>query len=204
MLRGRRAVGHRISPTSSAAWRRSWTRSAPARFPWSVDLEDVHLNIEKTADRAGRRRRQAAAHRALAQRPGRDRRAPVAARPRSTRSTLLIRALQTQLVDLAEQHADTVMPGFTHLQVAQPVSFGHHLLAYYEMLKRDRERLADCRRRVEPAAAGRRRACRHDLSDRPRAGGARARLRRRVRSTRWTRSPIATSPSNSRRRRRCS
>jgi argininosuccinate lyase len=52
------------------------------------------------------------------------------------------------LVDLAEQHADTIMPGFTHMQVAQPVTFGHHLLAYFEMLKRDAERLLDCRRRV--------------------------------------------------------
>src|SRR5205814_7475087 len=61
---------------------------------------------------------------------------------------LLVRALQLQLVELADRHADTVMPGFTHLQVAQPVTFGHHLLAYYEMLERDRARLSDCRRRV--------------------------------------------------------
>src|SRR5207248_4011498 len=52
------------------------------------------------------------------------------------------------LVDQAEKHAATVMPGFTHLQVAQPVTFGHHLLAYFEMLERDRARLSDCRRRV--------------------------------------------------------
>ena len=58
----------------------------------------------------------------------------MAARARSTSIDGLLRALQRQLLDLAEQHADTVMPGFTHLQVAQPVSFGHHLLAYYEML----------------------------------------------------------------------
>jgi len=66
----------------------------------------------------------------------------------------LLRGLQRKLVDLAEAHADTVMPGFTHLQVAQPVSFGHHLLAYYEMLRRDRARLADCRRRVNQLPLG--------------------------------------------------
>ena len=66
----------------------------------------------------------------------------------------LLRELQRKLVDLAEPHADTVMPGFTHLQVAQPVSFGHHLLAYYEMLRRDRARLADCRRRVNQLPLG--------------------------------------------------
>jgi argininosuccinate lyase len=65
-----------------------------------------------------------------------------------------MRALQSALVELAAQHVDTVMPGFTHLQVAQPVSFGHHLLAYYEMLKRDRARLADCRTRVNRLPLG--------------------------------------------------
>jgi len=65
-----------------------------------------------------------------------------------------LRACQTSLVDLAEQHTDTVMPGFTHLQVAQPVTFGHHLLAYFEMLARDAERMADCRRRVNRLPLG--------------------------------------------------
>jgi argininosuccinate lyase len=64
------------------------------------------------------------------------------------------RALQLALVDLADAHAATVMPGFTHLQVAQPVTFGHHLMAYYEMLKRDRERFADCRRRANRLPLG--------------------------------------------------
>jgi argininosuccinate lyase len=65
-----------------------------------------------------------------------------------------IKACQTSLVDLAEQHAGTVMPGFTHLQVAQPVTFGHHLLAYFEMLARDAERMTDCRRRVNRLPLG--------------------------------------------------
>ena len=62
----------------------------------------------------------------------------------------------------------TIMPGFTHLQTAQPVTFGHHLLAYVEMFARDRDRLVDCRKRAEPPAARRGGAGRHQLSDRPR------------------------------------
>jgi argininosuccinate lyase len=65
-----------------------------------------------------------------------------------------IAALQKSLLDLAERHAGTVMPGFTHLQVAQPVTFGHHLMAYFEMFARDRERLADCRKRVNRLPLG--------------------------------------------------
>jgi argininosuccinate lyase len=66
----------------------------------------------------------------------------------------LLRDLQAALLDLAETHADTPLPGFTHLQVAQPVTFGHHLLAYVEMLFRDRERLADGRRRINRLPLG--------------------------------------------------
>jgi argininosuccinate lyase len=66
----------------------------------------------------------------------------------------LIRDVQKALLDQAEEHAATVMPGFTHLQVAQPVTFGHHLLAYFEMLERDRQRLAECRGRVNRLPLG--------------------------------------------------
>src|SRR5690606_14311034 len=65
-----------------------------------------------------------------------------------------IRQLQVSLLDLAEQHADTIMPGFTHLQVAQPVTFGHHLLAYFEMLERDAGRFADARKRINRLPLG--------------------------------------------------
>ncbi|MEO8628540.1 MAG: argininosuccinate lyase [Betaproteobacteria bacterium] len=122
-------------------------------FPWSVDLEDVHLNIEKRLTDligdAGKRLH-----------TGRSRNDQVATDIRLWLRTAiddidrLIALLQMELIGLAEQHADTIMPGFTHLQVAQPVSFGHHLLAYYEMLKRDRARLADCRRRVNQLPLG--------------------------------------------------
>jgi argininosuccinate lyase len=65
-----------------------------------------------------------------------------------------LQKLQTSLLDLAEKHYDTVMPGFTHLQVAQPVTFGHHLMAYYEMLKRDAARFVDCRKRINRLPLG--------------------------------------------------
>ena len=122
-------------------------------FVWSLDLEDVHLNIEKRLTTlvgdAGKRLH-----------TGRSRNDQVATdvrlylRHAIDELLLLITALQTALVDLAAGHTNTIMPGFTHLQVAQPVSFGHHLMAYFEMLKRDAERLSDCRRRVNRLPLG--------------------------------------------------
>ena len=85
--------------------------------------------------------------------------------------------LQVALAEKALAHAGTVMPGFTHLQPAQPVTFGHHLLAYVEMLARDRGRLADARKRLERIPARRRRAGRNFIPDRPRGDRRRARLR---------------------------
>lgn len=123
------------------------------KIEWSLDLEDVHMNIErrltdKIGD-AGKRLH-----------TGRSRNDQVATdirlwlRDQITDIQTLIQDLQTALVELAEQHADVVMPGFTHLQVAQPVSFGHHMLAYVEMLGRDFERMADCRKRVNRMPLG--------------------------------------------------
>jgi argininosuccinate lyase len=128
---------------------------AAGRFRWSLDAEDVHLNIERRlidiAGQAGKRLHTA-----------RSRNDQVATDVRLwLRDAIdeiadLMRKVQKALVDQAEKHAATVMPGFTHLQVAQPVTFGHHLLAYFEMLERDRLRLADCRKRVNrlPLGAG--------------------------------------------------
>ncbi len=122
-------------------------------FVWSLDLEDVHLNIEKRltdlVGDAGKRLHTA-----------RSRNDQVATDIRLYLRAAIdhivhqIRALQGALLDLAEQHADTVMPGFTHLQVAQPVTFAHHLMAYYEMLARDASRYADCRKRVNRLPLG--------------------------------------------------
>lgn len=120
---------------------------------WSLDLEDVHMNIErrltdKIGD-AGKRLH-----------TGRSRNDQVATdirlwlRDEITVIQDLIQGLQASLLDLAEQNVDVVMPGFTHLQVAQPVSFGHHMLAYVEMLGRDFERMVDCRKRVNRMPLG--------------------------------------------------
>ena len=116
-------------------------------FEWSIEAEDVHLNIERRLTAlvgdAGKRLHTA---RSRNDQVATDVRLWLRAAIDDIRA--LLRDLSGALVDLAEKHAATPMPGFTHLQVAQPVTFGHHLLAYYEMLKRDRERLADCRKRV--------------------------------------------------------
>lgn len=123
------------------------------KFEWLLDLEDVHLNIEKRlTDKigdAGKRLH-----------TGRSRNDQVATDVRlwlrgvSDEVLLGITKLQTSILDLAEQHFDTIMPGFTHLQVAQPVTFGHHLMAYFEMLKRDAERFADARKRINKLPLG--------------------------------------------------
>lgn len=122
-------------------------------FEWLLDLEDVHLNIEKRlTDKigdAGKRLH-----------TGRSRNDQVATDVRlwlrATIDDVLagIHKLQSAILDFAEQHTDTIMPGFTHLQVAQPVTFGHHLMAYYEMLKRDAERFADARKRMNKLPLG--------------------------------------------------
>ena len=122
-------------------------------FTWSIDLEDVHLNIEKRLTElvgdAGKRLHTA-----------RSRNDQVATDIRLWLRGVIdeileaLDALQQALLEVAERNADKIMPGFTHLQVAQPVTFGHHLLAYVEMFARDAERMADCRRRVNRLPLG--------------------------------------------------
>ncbi|MBB5320874.1 argininosuccinate lyase [Marinobacter oulmenensis] len=123
------------------------------RFEWSVSLEDVHMNIEAAlTDRIGITGKKL--------HTGRSRNDQVATDIRLyLRDEIDVIAeelnrLQNGLLDLAEREADTIMPGFTHLQTAQPVTFGHHLLAWYEMLVRDGERLQDCRKRVNVMPLG--------------------------------------------------
>jgi len=123
------------------------------QFEWLLDLEDVHLNIEKRlTDKigdAGKRLH-----------TGRSRNDQVATdvrlwlRASADQVIVALKKLQLSLLDLAEAHFDTVMPGFTHLQVAQPVTLGHHLMAYVEMLSRDAQRFADCRRRINRLPLG--------------------------------------------------
>jgi len=123
------------------------------RFDWRVDLEDVHMNIESrliaAIGDAGKRLH-----------TGRSRNDQIATdirlwlRGEIDGLVELLRALQLALVGLAEKHAETIMPGFTHLQVAQPVTFGHHVMAYVEMLARDEARMVDCRKRVNRSPLG--------------------------------------------------
>jgi argininosuccinate lyase len=116
-------------------------------FAWSVALEDVHMNIEaRLIDRIGETGKKL--------HTGRSRNDQVATDLRlylreeiDVLSSELTR-LQAALLELAEREIDTILPGFTHLQVAMPVSFGHHLLAWIEMLERDHQRLQECRQRV--------------------------------------------------------
>ena len=146
-------VSHADAAAISAGLHQIAGEIAGGTFPFSRALEDIHMNIEArlkeiVGDAAGR------LHTA------RSRNDQVA-----TDFKLWVRdaldALDAELLDLgrafverAEEHADTVMPGFTHLQSAQPFTFGHHMLAYVEMIARDRGRLADARRRMNTSPLG--------------------------------------------------
>jgi argininosuccinate lyase len=121
--------------------------------PEHIELEDIHMQVETRlreliGDAAGR------LHTA------RSRNDQVATdfrlwvREACHEMDRALKALQVALVDRADQNADSIMPGFTHLQVAQPVTLGHHLMAYYEMAKRDRSRFADCARRLNRSPLG--------------------------------------------------
>ena len=123
------------------------------RFEWKLDLEDVHLNIEARLTQlvgdAGKRMH-----------TGRSRNDQVATdvrlwlRGEIDLITALLATLQQALLDLAAQHTQTILPGFTHLQVAQPVSFAHHVLAYVEMFARDAERMREVRARTNRLPLG--------------------------------------------------
>ena len=122
-------------------------------FAWSTELEDVHMNIEaRLTDRIGNTGKKL--------HTGRSRNDQVATDIRlylREQITLLareLRRLQEGLLEVAEREAETIMPGFTHLQTAQPVTFGHHLLAWVEMLMRDQARLEDCYQRVNVMPLG--------------------------------------------------
>ncbi|NLC20394.1 MAG: argininosuccinate lyase, partial [Halomonadaceae bacterium] len=122
-------------------------------FQWSVQLEDVHMNIEaRLTEKIGITGKKL--------HTGRSRNDQVATDIRLFLRDEIdvveaeLKRLREGLIALAEREADTIMPGFTHLQTAQPVTFGHHLLAWHEMLARDHERLLDCRKRVNVMPLG--------------------------------------------------
>ncbi len=146
-----------ISPADYASIRSGMatiTREIEAgTFEWKLDLEDVHLNIEARLTQlvgdAGKRLH-----------TGRSRNDQIATdvrlwlRDEIDLISALFSQLQTALLEIADSNADVIMPGFTHLQVAQPVTFGHHMLAYVEMFSRDAERLQDVRKRVNRLPLG--------------------------------------------------
>jgi len=123
------------------------------KFDWSIAREDVHMNIEarltELAGDAGKRLH-----------TGRSRNDQVATDIRLYLREQIdfiineIKRLQNGILDVAEREADTIMPGFTHLQVAQPVTFGHHVMAWYEMLERDASRFVDCQQRMNFSPLG--------------------------------------------------
>jgi argininosuccinate lyase len=126
---------------------------ASGQFVWSIKQEDVHMNIEaRLTDLIG------IAGKKL--HTGRSRNDQVATdirlylRSEIQHISAQLTRLQHAILNLAEQHFDTIMPGFTHLQVAQPITFGHHLMAWFEMLSRDAERLQDCLKRVNVLPLG--------------------------------------------------
>jgi len=130
-----------------------WSEIESGQFEWKLDLEDVHLNIEARLTQlvgdAGKRLH-----------TGRSRNDQVATdvrlwlRGETDLIIDLLNDLQKSLVEVAEHNVEVILPGFTHLQVAQPVSFAHHLLAYVEMFSRDAERFADVRRRTNRLPLG--------------------------------------------------
>ena len=122
-------------------------------FQWSVALEDVHMNIEaRLTELIGEAGKKLHTARSRNDQVATDLRLWL--REEIDHILAELGRLQSALLDLAEAEAETIMPGFTHLQVAQPVTFGHHMLAWFEMLQRDRERLLDCRRRVNVMPLG--------------------------------------------------
>ncbi|OHX37322.1 argininosuccinate lyase [Methylomonas sp. LWB] len=122
-------------------------------FVWSIKQEDVHMNIEaRLTDLIGIAGKKLHTGRSRNDQVATDIRLYL----RDEVDVILgqLRRLQTALLDLAEREAATIMPGFTHLQVAQPVTFGHHLMAWFEMLSRDVERFQDCRKRINVMPLG--------------------------------------------------
>ncbi len=123
------------------------------KFQWSVDLEDVHMNIEarliQLCGEVGKKLH-----------TGRSRNDQVATdirlylRDKSQEVLEQIKTFQQSLLTLAKEHTETIMPSFTHLQAAQPISFAHHLMAYFSMLERDYERLEDCLKRINSLPLG--------------------------------------------------
>ncbi|MET0355292.1 MAG: argininosuccinate lyase, partial [Cellvibrio sp.] len=123
------------------------------KFNWSVSLEDVHMNIEAVlTQRIGITGKKLHTGRSRNDQVATDIRLYL--RDEIDAIAKELTRLQQGLLSVAEREASTIMPGFTHLQTAQPVTFGHHLLAWFEMLQRDYSRLLDCRKRMNQLPLG--------------------------------------------------
>ena len=153
MLAAQKIIGRRDLAAIERGMKSILAEIEAGRFAWSIEREDVHFNIERRltelVGEPGKRLHTA-----------RSRNDQVATDVRMyLRAAIddivaLLRTLRQALIELAQPHAGTIMPGFTHLQVAQPVTFGHHLLAYFEMFTRDAGRLGDCRKRLNALPLG--------------------------------------------------
>ena len=129
------------------------SRIESGNFDWSVELEDVHMNIESAlTDEIGYAGKKLHTGRSRNDQVATDIRLWLRDEIAEIRAGVL--KLQLALLDIALREAETIMPGFTHLQTAQPITFGHHMMAWFEMLERDRERLADCSSRVNVMPLG--------------------------------------------------
>jgi argininosuccinate lyase len=122
-------------------------------FAWSLEHEDVHFNIERRlTELVGEPGKRLHTARSRNDQVATDVRLYL--RAAIDHVLALVKSLQKQLLDLADEHAETVMPGFTHMQPAQPVTLGHHLMAYFEMLARDAQRFTECRKRLNKLPLG--------------------------------------------------
>jgi argininosuccinate lyase len=123
------------------------------KFPFRREFEDIHMNVEaRLSELIGEAAGRLHTARSRNDQVATDMRLWLRAEIDALAG--ILKRVREGLLDLASRHADTLMPGFTHLQVAQPVTFGHHLMAYFEMFSRDAERLADCRRRANRLPLG--------------------------------------------------
>ncbi|HLI23061.1 MAG TPA: argininosuccinate lyase [Stellaceae bacterium] len=153
MLVKRRIISRADGAAIANGLRRIQREIEGGKFPFRIEHEDIHLNIEaRLSELIG-----APAGRLHTARSRNDQVATdfrLWTRDAIDRLDRQMMALQAALIAQAERHSDTIMPGFTHLQVGQPVTFGHHLLAYVEMLGRDRGRFADARKRLNESPLG--------------------------------------------------
>ena len=153
MLHAQRIISRRDLAAIERGMRMIRAEIDAGRFDWSIDREDVHFNIERRlTELVGEPGKRLHTARSRNDQVATDIRLYL--RGAIDQVLDLLRTLRAALLDVAARHADTIMPGFTHLQVAQPVTFGHHLAAYFEMFTRDAERFRECRRRVNRLPLG--------------------------------------------------